>query len=198
MIQSNESGFSNSQKKYEDNPKKCLFCDQIIPYEKHKNKFCNTLCATSCNNLGAFTNQSTDLFEMKDCLNCGIKTPNKRFCSQSCSSSYRWKKTCFQIELNGALIPTKDINYGYTPTIAKKYLREKRGAYCSICLIDKWLGEDISLVLDHIDGDPYNHKLENIRLICGNCNMLLPTFSGRNKGKGRKSRLSERDVKEVS
>lgn len=42
--------------------------------------------------------------------------------------------------------------------------------------------------MDHIDGDSGNSARENLRLICLNCDGLLPTFKNRNKGKGRHAR----------
>jgi hypothetical protein len=33
-----------------------------------------------------------------------------------------------------------------------------------------------------------NHKIENFRLVCGNCDMQLDTYKSKNKGKGRKYR----------
>ncbi|NDB82938.1 MAG: HNH endonuclease, partial [Alphaproteobacteria bacterium] len=38
-----------------------------------------------------------------------------------------------------------------------------------------------TLQLDHIDGDPYNHQLENLRFLCPNCHSQTETFSGRNR-----------------
>lgn len=35
---------------YNKNPNKCKFCGQSFPYEKRRNKFCNTSCAASFNN----------------------------------------------------------------------------------------------------------------------------------------------------
>ncbi|MCK9458525.1 MAG: endonuclease [Proteobacteria bacterium] len=72
--------------------------------------------------------------------------------------------------------------------MAKKYLAETRGRQCEICNNSEWMGKPIPLILDHINGDPEDHRLENVRLVCGNCDMQLPTFAGRNRGKGRKSR----------
>jgi hypothetical protein len=37
----------------------------------------------------------------------------------------------------------------------------------------------------HIDGNPYNDYLSNLRIICHNCDALLPTYAGKNKGNGR-------------
>jgi len=45
------------------------------------------------------------------------------------------------------------------------------------------------LVLDHVDGNSENNKLENFRLVCGNCDMQLPTYKNKNKGNGRHYRM---------
>jgi HNH endonuclease len=54
---------------------------------------------------------------------------------------------------------------------------------CSRCGIDNWQGEELSLHLDHIDGDNSNNERDNLRLLCPNCHSLTPTYCGRNKGK---------------
>ncbi len=38
-----------------------------------------------------------------------------------------------------------------------------------------WNGEKISLILDHINGDHKDNRLENLRIVCPNCNSTLPT-----------------------
>lgn len=45
-----------------------------------------------------------------------------------------------------------------------------------------WKGNPLSLVLDHINGDPIDNRLENLRLLCPNCNSQTPTFCGKNVG----------------
>jgi hypothetical protein len=57
-----------------------------------------------------------------------------------------------------------------------------------ICGLSEWLDVPIALVSDHIDGDSTNNDLDNFRIICNNCDATLPTFKGRNRGKGRKDR----------
>lgn len=41
------------------------------------------------------------------------------------------------------------------------------------------------LIVDHINGNPEDDRLENLRLVCGNCDMQLPTYKSRNLGNGR-------------
>jgi len=44
-----------------------------------------------------------------------------------------------------------------------------------------WLGDTISLHLDHIDGDNTNNELNNLRFLCPNCHSQTSTYCGKNK-----------------
>jgi 5-methylcytosine-specific restriction endonuclease McrA len=81
------------------------------------------------------------------------------------------------------------INTGFAPVVAaRRYLRERFGRACRACGLTQWQGQPIPLVLDHIDGNADNWCLDNLRLICPNCDALTPTYKNRNKGKGRYAR----------
>lgn len=54
---------------------------------------------------------------------------------------------------------------------------------CAECGIQDWRGEKLVLHLDHIDGDPLNNDLSNLRLLCPNCHSLTATYCGKNKGR---------------
>jgi len=43
-----------------------------------------------------------------------------------------------------------------------------------------WMGEHIVLILDHINGISNDNRLDNLRLLCPNCNSQTKTFAGRN------------------
>ena len=57
---------------------------------------------------------------------------------------------------------------------------------CSDCGLDSWRNKDITLELDHIDGDAHNCKLTNLRLLCPNCHSLTSTYKGRSINTGKK------------
>jgi len=54
---------------------------------------------------------------------------------------------------------------------------------CSKCgLGNEWQGDTLSLQLDHINGDHFDNRIENLRFLCPNCHSQTKTFSS----KGRK------------
>lgn len=56
-------------------------------------------------------------------------------------------------------------------------LKERR---CEVCGQDEnWRGGRLALILDHINGVPDDHRLENLRVLCPNCAATLETHCGR-------------------
>lgn len=56
--------------------------------------------------------------------------------------------------------------------------------YCEICgQSNIWNGKELCLIIDHIDGDNKNNDPSNLRSVCPNCDIQLPTSRGKNKGK---------------
>jgi predicted SprT family Zn-dependent metalloprotease len=61
------------------------------------------------------------------------------------------------------------------------YLKGNYSPYrCSICgLPPYWQEQPLTLILDHINGINNDDRLENLRWVCPNCNMQLPTTNRR-------------------
>src|SRR3954451_3875077 len=58
-------------------------------------------------------------------------------------------------------------------------LKERR---CELCgQGEEWFGARMSLILDHINGDATDNRLENLQIVCPNCAATLETHCGRNK-----------------
>ena len=47
----------------------------------------------------------------------------------------------------------------------------------------EWMGEQITLQLDHIDGDRSNNQLSNLRWLCPNCHSQTGTYGAKNRKK---------------
>ena len=53
--------------------------------------------------------------------------------------------------------------------------------WCEVCGQDEfWHGRRMSLILDHVNGVHDDNRLENLRIVCANCNATLDTHCGRN------------------
>jgi len=89
---------------------------------------------------------------------------------------------------NGTKISLDEILLGKHPTYQTNKLRKRlisegvKNKNCEVCGIDSWLGQELSLELDHIDGNKTNHKIENLRIICPNCHSQTHTYRGKNIG----------------
>ena len=66
--------------------------------------------------------------------------------------------------------------------VKRRILKENLIEYkCHVCDIKEWQGKKLSLHLDHINGNCWDHKLDNLRFLCPNCHSLTETYNGRNK-----------------
>lgn len=73
----------------------------------------------------------------------------------------------------------------HTQHLKKRLLREGiLENLCSACgQLPEWEGKSLVMVLDHINGVNNDHRLENLRLLCPNCNSQTETFCGRKSRK---------------
>lgn len=52
---------------------------------------------------------------------------------------------------------------------------------CSRCGISTWNDEELTLTIDHEDGDWRNNTQSNLRLLCPNCHSQTPTFGNKRR-----------------
>lgn len=201
----NERQHEYYKQKYEEHPDLCQYCGRPIPYEKRGNKFCDHSCSAIYNNSKRELKRDKEHIVTvpkkyrtpRFCEECGKQLPEnkrveRRFCSRACSSAYSARKyhdallkQFVEIEAVGEF--QSAFQGEADRRIVKKYLEHKYGHKCSICGITEWMGQSVPLVVDHIDGNALNRKVENFRLVCANCDAQLPTYKSKNKH-GRKWR----------
>ena len=57
---------------------------------------------------------------------------------------------------------------------------------CEACGLGKvWQGLELVLEVDHVDGNPLDCRLENIRFLCPNCHQQTPTYGRRQRAPRR-------------
>lgn len=163
-----------------------IFSKSLYQIEKTKNNFCSQSCAAKYNNKIPKRKRTNT---GNPCPICSNITKNSRLitCSRECSIKHQWNNKKLEIESSGIIYP-KGMYYG--SDLAKKYIAEINGNDCSICGVSNmWNNKSLVLVLDHINGIPDDWRIDNLRLVCPNCDSQLPTFKNKNKGNGRPKAL---------
>lgn len=157
--------------KYEENPIPCKECSGPISYKSKQ--YGNAFCCSSCS--ATYNNRHREYGKLKNkCIDCGTNVTKKSVRCRSCHHKQRKITDVELVKCDGR---------------RRRLLISQNGAICEVCKNTKWMGIDIPLELDHIDGDHRNNSKSNLRIICPNCHAQTPTYKGKNKGRGRPLRM---------
>ena len=145
-------------------------------------KFCCLSCSATFTNRTHPKRHKIHKKHKSKCPHCNQhfdkKYSSKKCCSKKCSIEYRQSISDRIIEKDGFG------NGHYHNVRIRKYFIRKYGNNCMICgqSGDNWNGKPITLIVDHIDGKSDNNKIDNLRIVCPNCDCQLPTYKAKNKG----------------
>lgn len=114
------------------------------------------------------------MVETYNCLSCGRVNPlrganyTNKYCNNQCQQDHRKQMLASQrlkdwLEGCGLYV-WKDV-----PDYVRNYLAQERGHACEVCGIKEWCDKPAPLLVKQLDGDIYNNKPDNLRLICHNC-----------------------------
>lgn len=76
----------------------------------------------------------------------------------------------------------------------RKLLIEERGYRCEQCGLSKWQGYNIPLEIHHIDGNSYNNKKDNLRILCRNCHSQTETYRNKRNEITSQSKYSDDEI----
>lgn len=90
-------------------------------------------------------------------------------------------------EINDILV--EDSTYSTSRLKERLYKEGLKKKCCELCgQNEEWMGKKMSLILDHINGINNDNRLENLRIVCPNCNATLDTHCRGNKKSNEKNK----------
>ena len=76
----------------------------------------------------------------------------------------------------------KKARSGFRGVVKARMIEEGRWTRCcQKCKREEWEGLPIPLELDHVDGNPKNNDLNNLRLLCCNCHYQTETWGNKKR-----------------
>ena len=67
---------------------------------------------------------------------------------------------------------------------------------CQNCGLSEWLGQELTLEIEHKNGNHQDNNRENLIALCPNCHSLTTTWRGRNKNGHRKEKIKDEIILE--
>lgn len=150
--------------------------------ETKNDKYCSRRCAAKVNN----SINPKRKKNVRRCVQCDAETQNQKFCSNGCQHTfYSTRKVEKWLSGDAVAMTTRA---GYLSLTGRVFLLEKAEHKCTVCGWGKKnvLTGKCPLEIDHINGDPRDNSIGNLRVVCPNCHSLAPTAKALNSNKARR------------
>lgn len=189
ILQENNINWQEWLESKKRKPNYCLQCGkEITGRDRFQKKFCNSSCSAKYNN------SKRPHKNIKYCLTCNSKIDNGRkkatYCNNKCQKEYeyaeyikQWKEGLVSEKIGNRL-----------SFHIRKYMLEKNNYSCEECGCN-WVNPKSNktiLEVHHIDGNAFNNKEENLKVLCPNCHAMTENYKNNNEN-GRSKRLKGRN-----
>lgn len=132
-------------------------------------------------------NNSYSLYDVN--LSLGYRPSSLRTTSPKIKERMATLGVELNYKLNPNRIPDEEYYVNGTPRtgIRERVIKDNHIPYICACCnnIGEWNGQQLSLQLDHIDGDSNNNELTNLRWLCPNCHTQTSTYGSKNTSTNR-------------